>query len=328
MDNQKMPVEKPVALDQKDIGENPGPFCMSFGFDLRPLMRSIEEFGLINRPIVTMEGEGGVEVVAGYRRILALKSLKWKKVPCRDISDSGLSPLQRLLFNLYDNLATRQFNDVEKGMILKRLIPHIPREEILEDYMPLLGLPSHESTLHIFLGLQDLENHFKESLLKKRISIQAIKMLLGLDPDSRSAIHDWILMIKLNFNQQIQFIECTIDISLRERKAIAEILREKQISALLEDEKLNKPQKAKLVLDLLRSRRFPSLSRSEKAFQEKVSSLGFPEGVKVRHPPFFEGSDYRLEILFKDGKDLKGKTHSISQLSGLEKLGDPWQEDL
>ncbi|NIR16796.1 MAG: ParB N-terminal domain-containing protein, partial [Desulfobacterales bacterium] len=48
---------------------------------LKPLIRSIEKFGLINSPIVTKDSEGRMEVVAGYRRILALKHLQWEEIP-------------------------------------------------------------------------------------------------------------------------------------------------------------------------------------------------------------------------------------------------------
>ena len=322
-----MAKKNPIDLDLKEISEKPGPYCMSFGFDLQPLVRSIEKFGLTNSPIVTRNRGGRVDVVAGYRRILALTHLQWKKVPCRDLSDAGLSPLQLLLLNLYDNLATRRFNEVEKGMILNRLIRLVPREEILRDFMPLLELPSHEPTLETFLKLEELDQTVKESLAHARISFQTVEALAEMNPDSRAALIKWLLNLKLNLNQQLQFIENTVDLSIRKEKEISELLGETQFSSILDDKKLNNPQKAKSVLGLLRSMRFPYLTRCEKAFQEKVSSLGLPDGMRVSHPPSFEGPDYRLEILFRDGEQLKGKIEVLRNMTGLETLGDPWQEE-
>ncbi len=325
MDFQQAIGKIPVILNLKDVDENPGPFCMSFGFDLRPLIRSIEKSGLINAPIVTSNRDGRLDVVAGYRRILALKSLKMEKIPCRDLSNSGLSPLELLLFSLYDNLATREFNEVEMGMILNRLMPFVSRKEIREHYMPLLNLPSHDPTLDIFLKLEELDLPIRVSLGEKRISFQGAKALIDMDPDSRSAISEGITKIKFNFNQQMQFIEHTRDISIKEGKPVSELLGEEPLVRILEDGKLNNPQKAKLVLHLLRSRRFPFLSRSEKAFQKKISTLGLPDGVRISHSPFFEGPDYRLEILFKEGKELKSKIDSLGQIDDLDDVGPPWQ---
>ncbi|MDP6180940.1 MAG: ParB N-terminal domain-containing protein, partial [Desulfatiglandales bacterium] len=170
MDFQQAIGKIPVILNLKDLDENPGPFCMSFGFDLRPLIRSIEKYGLINTPIVTSNSDGSPDVVAGYRRILALKALKMEKIPCRDLSNSELSPLELLLFSLYDNLATREFNEVEMGMIFNRLMPFVSRKETREHYMPLLNLPSHDPTLDIFLKLEELDLSIRVSLVEKRIS--------------------------------------------------------------------------------------------------------------------------------------------------------------
>ncbi|MGD9074455.1 MAG: ParB N-terminal domain-containing protein [Desulfobacteraceae bacterium] len=316
-----------VLVEVNQINENPGPYCMSFGFDLKPLIHSVDTFGLVNSPIVTKDGEGRVEVVAGYRRILALKHLQWKQIPCRDLSRAGFSPLDLLLLNLHDNLTTRPFNAVEKGMILNRLGQHVSREEIMKDFMPLLDLPCHGPTLEIFLGLEKLDRPIKESLVHARISFQTAKAFVDMDAESRATLLDWIVGMRLNANQQSQFIAYTADISMREQKKISSFLGEKEILDILNDTKLNNPQKSKLLLNFLRSRRFPLLTHSEDVFREKTADLGLPEGVRIYHPPFFEDPDYRLEILFKNGKKLREKIDALGKVKGLESLGDPWEED-
>ena len=319
--------DNPVSVDLKLISENPGPFCMSFGFDLKPLIRSIEEFGLINTPIVIRDKEGRVDVVTGYRRILALKHLQREEVPCRDLSDAGLTSLQLLLFNLHDNLATRSFNEVEKGMILNRLIPLAPKEEILRQFMPLLDLPSHKPTLDGFLRLEGLDHSMKEALVHGRVSFQTAKVFLDMDTESRSVLFDWITNMKLNLNQQNQFILYTTDISIKEQKSVPQVFKEEHILNLLNDKNMNTPQKAKALLNILKSMRFPALTRSEEDFEKTVSDLGLPDGTSVQHPPFFEGPDYRLEILFRDGEQLKKRINALGKIDGLESLGDPWEEE-
>jgi ParB-like chromosome segregation protein Spo0J len=327
MDVHEMTKQDSVLVEVNQINENPGPYCMSFGFDLKPLIHSVDTFGLVNSPIVTKDGEGRVEVVAGYRRILALKHLQWKQIPCRDLSRAGFSPLDLLLLNLHDNLTTRPFNAVEKGMILNRLGQHVSREEIMKDFMPLLDLPCHGPTLEIFLGLEKLDRPIKESLVHARISFQTAKAFVDMDAESRATLLDWIVGMRLNANQQSQFIAYTADISMREQKKISSFLGEKEILDILNDTKLNNPQKSKLLLNFLRSRRFPLLTHSEDVFREKTADLGLPEGVRIYHPPFFEDPDYRLEILFKNGKKLREKIDALGKVKGLESLGDPWEED-
>jgi ParB family chromosome partitioning protein len=313
-------------VDPKNI-ECPGPYCMSFGFDLDPLVLSINTIGLVNSPLLIGNTHGRMTVVAGYRRILALRSLKHDKIPCRIISESQLSPLECLLINLYDNLATRALNEVEKAMILCRLALWLPRAEVLDRYMGLLGLPSHEPTFLLFVKIeQELENAIKEYLAKGRLSLQVAKAFLDMDHNTRRHIFELISSLKLNINQQKQLFEYIIDISYRDSRFISSLFKEPQFMGIYHDNGLNNPQKAKAVLEFLRTKRFPHLTGAERAFKKKVSRLDLPEGVRIKAPPFFEAPHYRLEVLFKDGKELSEKIERLSKKAGLAGIGDHWEK--
>jgi ParB-like chromosome segregation protein Spo0J len=313
-------------VDLAEISDQPGPYCMSFRFDLDPLMRSIRKFGLIQRPFIIESENGKKDVVIGFRRILALKSLKWDRAPMKVLAGDELSPSDLLLLSLYDNLSSRSFNDVERGMILKRLKPYFSGEEIRRDYMPLLGLPSNESTRILYEKLEELDMALRTSCANGDLSLKTIKALLEMDPEARHALFQWIKDLKLNFNQQTLLVENTLDISLKEETTVLQVLQEKSLLSIKEDQKLNNPQKAKRTLSYLRSRRFPLLTRSEEAFEKRISGLGLPERVKISHAPFFENPDYRLEILFRDGKVLGETVKNLARINELEGICDPWEE--
>jgi hypothetical protein len=243
------------------------------------------------------------------------------------LSGEELSPSDLLLFSLYDNLSSRAFNDVEKGMILKRLKPHFSGEEIRREYMPLLGLPSNESICILYEKLEELDTALRTSCADGDLPLKTIKALLETDPDSRATLFQWIKDLKLNFNQQSLFIENTLDISVKEATTILQVLQEKPLLSIKEDKKLNNPQKAKRSLSYLRSRRFPLLTRSEEAFEKMISGLDLPERVRISHPPFFENPNYRLEILFRDGKVLGETVKKLARLNNLEGICDPWEEE-
>ena len=80
-----------VAL--KDIDESPGPYCMSFGFNLDSLIQSIQQIGLVNPPILKSDPDG-LTVVAGYRRVMALKALGVDRTQFRLISRHDTPPLE------------------------------------------------------------------------------------------------------------------------------------------------------------------------------------------------------------------------------------------
>jgi ParB-like chromosome segregation protein Spo0J len=313
-----------TAVSLSRINPEPGPYGMSFGFDLTRMMGSIQEAGMLNPPLIIANQEGGWDVVSGYRRMAAVRALGWKEVLCRDLSASNLSPLECLKLNLHENLPTRAFNEVEKGMILKRLSRHTPAHELLRKYMPLLGLSSHEPTLQVYLLIDDLEEPFKHSLAGSRISLQAVLLLLDMAPDARLAMWKCITDLRLNSNYQKRLIEYAIDISDMEGKTAEQILSEGDVTAILKNQKLNSPQKAKALLDHLHSRRNPRLARSERAFRQNVSRLHLPDGVRISHPPYFENPSFTLEVSFRDGEALRQKIIQLSQMEGLENIRSPW----
>jgi len=88
---------------------------------------------------------------------------------------------------------------------------------------------------------------------------------------------------------------------------------------------MNNPQKVKAIVKILKFRRFPSLSKAEKLFNKGISNLSLPLGVKIIPPPFFEGTDYKLEVTFRKGEDLKGKLADLYNLPELKHIPDFWK---
>jgi len=314
-----------VWVNLGDVAEGPGPYTMSYGFTLDVLCESIGKAGVLNPPLVCRNEVRRWDVVSGYRRISALKALGEPKVFCRDVSSVLPSPLERLLANFYENVATRAFNDVEKAMVLERLQKHLSKEEILASFMPLLTLPSHQGTLELYLRLVNLEESVLQAVAAKEISMQTLKAFLEVDEASQRILFQNLLYLRLNFNQQTKFTDYIKDIAIRERIPILKVLCDGSFLEILENPKTNTPQKANAALELLRIRRYPRLAQAQRAVQSKVSAVPLPCGVTVHYDPFLEAPNYRIEICFKNGKDLKRSIRRLDSLEELEIIPDLWQ---
>jgi len=304
-----------------EIETSPGPFCMSFGYDLRPLMDSIKAIGLINEPFVIQGRDGQIRPVIGFRRIEALKALGVKTVTCKDLSETDLSEFDCLVLGLLDNLATRKFNEVEKGMILRRLVKYVARDQVLKYYMPLLGLPPRENTLEVYFALEDLDLEIKESLIREQVSLKAAEALLHMESEAALGLCRWIKELRLSFNYQLQFIDYIMDISSMEDKTVTEVLG--TLGKMLEDKEINRPQRVKRLFKELRRRRYPSLYRAEQEFKSKIKRLSLPEDVRIKHPPNFEGPKFLMEIWFHDGQDLRRKLNQLHSTQGIEGIIGP-----
>ncbi|MFO7738592.1 MAG: ParB N-terminal domain-containing protein [Desulfatiglandaceae bacterium] len=304
-----------------------GPYCMSFGFDLEPLMQSIRAVGLVNAPLLMKNEHGRYDVISGFRRIQAVRFLGWEKILGRSLSRPRRSPLECLLLNLYDNLATRKLNDVEKGMVLKRLSPLLSENELLAGYMPLLDLRAHAPILNLYLRIEnELEWPIKESLARGHLSMQVAGKLLDLEGADRAAVFKLISILKFNVNEQNQVIDYMNDISKAEKKPTVQLCNQISREGILSDSRMNTPQKAKAILKRLRAQRFPRLQQAEAVFKKRVSTLRLPKGVKISAPPYFESPDYQLQVTFRDGGDLEAKIEQLFRIKSLKSLKNPWEQ--
>jgi ParB/RepB/Spo0J family partition protein len=315
-----------IWVDLGSIAEDPGPYTMSYGFDLGALCESIGKIGIINPLLVARNERGGFDIVSGYRRILALKDLGEVRVFARDVTSALSSPLERLLTGFYENLATRNFNDIEKAMILQRLQRYVGKKEILSSFMPLLSLSSHEGTLELYVKLLDLEEAIRKAIAHEEISIKAVKALVELERPSQKIVFEWIVALKLNLNQQMRFIEYAQDISMRDGVTIPELLSEEIFLEIAEDPRLNNPQKAKKVLETLRVRRYPRLARAQHDVQRAISALSLPPAAVIHYDPYLENPNYHLQIGFKDGKALRKTIQKLHVLDELEAIPELWEK--
>jgi hypothetical protein len=93
---------------------------------------------------------------------------------------------------------------------------------------------------------------------------------------------------------------------------------------ILENPRLNNPQKAKAVLDTLRVKRLPRLARAQEAVERAVSKISMPSEASIHYDPYLEDPSYRLEIKFRHGKDLLNVISKLHALHELEAIPEMW----
>jgi hypothetical protein len=304
----------------------PGPFTMSYGFSVDVMKASLKTGGLMNLPLLLKSEAGDFLIVSGYRRITALLELGYKHIPARLLEEHQISFLDAFLINFYDNLATREFNPVEKGMILGRLADHLTEDQLLDFYMGLLALPPRRSTLANYISFdRDLDEPTKQALAGGTISESTAGALLALPEKERKAVAALFSKVTFNMNQQTQLFELLSDNSRIAGISIAEMLEAKAFLDILATPSMNRPQMARALLALLRARRFPRLTRAEDVFKKRVAKLQLPPGIRIQAPPYFESELYRMEISFRNGQELEAMIDRLGNVDGLREIQDPWE---
>lgn len=299
---------------------------MSFGPVPEALRRSIQTAGLINPPLVTPGEDGGWEVVCGRRRLRVLKDLGREACACRDLSGIGLGPEKAFILALHDNLATRDFNHVEKALALKGLEVHFPEADLLSRYLPLLGLAPREETLDTYRALAAAPEGIRKSVAGGVLSIKAFRALMELPEEGREGAAACIQNLRMSVSNQLQFIDLIHDLSEIEGIPIRGLLDSAPIRGLCQGAG-NPPQETARLIRHLRGRRFPLVESAERRFRALLEKAGLPDGVRLSAPPWFEGEEFRLEIAFKTGRDLRETLEALLGSEGLSGFRPPWGED-
>lgn len=162
--------------------------------DLEELAASIEEIGLVHPPVVRQMHSKKFELVAGERRLRALKLLGWKKAPVvvRRMEESFSAHSA-----LIENIQRVDLNAIEVAYALKELMEKFQlTQEMLAD-----KVGKKRSTVANFLRLLNLPQDIQENLKKGNLTMGHAKAALALPVELQSGFCQEILSKNLSVRQ-------------------------------------------------------------------------------------------------------------------------------
>jgi len=297
----------------KNIDFKDKTFLLSYGYDLNPLKQSIKQVGLLNPPILRKKSAAAYQIICGYRRIQALRKLGVSSLTST-IVPSKTGDRESLLLSLYDNTSHREFNPIEKSIALNKLKNYYPEEKIVHDFLPVLKLQPHITQLKAFRPLCRLEREIKDALLEGKISEHTAIQLSQMDRASRRALGKLLIALRLSVSKQAEILDYVSEIAIRENLPIEKLTCTSEMRSILDDEKLNQPQKGEAIREHLRERRYPQLTKKEREFTRNLKQLKLHPYIKLKPPPFFEGNHYHFSLCFKDLEELKKRAQELASL--------------
>lgn len=145
-------------------------------FQMEELAKSIKEFGLI-QPIVVRKIDNDYELVAGERRLRAVRSLGILKIPAivRTLSDKEMAEIA-----LIENLQREDLNYFEEAQGYKRLIDEFTL--IQEDIARRVG--KSQSTIANKLRLLKLPEKVKDNIKTEIVTERHARALLKLPAEN------------------------------------------------------------------------------------------------------------------------------------------------
>ena len=166
---------------------------------IKELAISIEKHGLM-QPIIVIEENGEFILVAGERRLRAVKYLGKKEIKAI-ISDISLNELRE--YALIENIQREDLNPLEIAQSLKSLIDeHGYTHETLAK-----NIGKSRSYITNILRLLNLPDFVKEKVANNEISYGHAKVLLGLSLEEMSKVVENITKENLSVRETEKFIK-------------------------------------------------------------------------------------------------------------------------
>ncbi|MBN1155577.1 ParB N-terminal domain-containing protein [candidate division KSB1 bacterium] len=316
--------EDDIKLTDIDLKDET--YLFSFEPRITEIIHSIQEIGLINPPILVKKPDGfNYIIISGLKRVLALMHLKTQWVRARIIDQQRFVPALSLFrLGILENLGTRQFNVVEKSIIIRKLHDQfgLKDQEIIEGYFDLLNLGNNQRVLQTYLQINKLEDNIKIAIHDDLISPEMGYHLTKLDPDDRNSFFQFILQLKLGKNRQKEFIKLLDDISKRDQIKMARIIEDDSIRSILSREDLGVGLKLPMIRQILRRKRYPILTNLEERFSTIRKKLRLPPKIQIRPPENFEGDTYHIELNFKNQQEFAEQVRVLNSIADSQTLNE------
>ena len=270
------------------------------------LKNSIESLGQLN-PIKLIEHENFHTVITGWERIKILIELGKEKILAQIYNSNDIKNEFILKIIYADNRV--RFSDLEKCELLSKfaMLTSLDEEEIMSSILPFLGLNPSRKNLQKHLKISNLQEKIKRAYMEEQLSFEQLDMLSNIqDEGLRMGIYENIFSkYRFNNNETRDLLKDTLEILNRDRININDLTKNIFDSMSSKDSK-NEFRK------IIKSIRYPHLSKIENIYQDYVKELNFPNDIKIKHHQFFEVNEIELNIKVRDSESLKRNLEKIN----------------
>jgi ParB family chromosome partitioning protein len=289
-----------VYLSSIDLEDHA--FRITTNKSLKSLTLSIKNVGLLNPPILVKKNSD-FRVISGFRRIYASFDLGMTRIPAR-IVESHQNKHACVMIAIADNSLQRTLNLIEQSRALGMLKEFYPDNKQLVKAASVLCLPDHPAMIDKVKNICHLEPDIQNGILSNRISLSMALELEKLKNDEGSLFAVLVEKLNLSLNKQREILNYIKEISMIENISITNLLTKGQLYEIIEDQELDKNKKTHLIRSLLKQRRFPQISRTQKKLTEKISKLKLETNLNLIPPKDFEKRIFSLNLQFENMEQL------------------------
>lgn len=302
-------------IQTNQINVSDDSFRITYAPHLDDLKESIKNVGVINPITLRHTQEGTYQVVTGYKRFLACQELNRQTIPALIYEPHDLSPMQAFLYNLHDNIFTRELNVVEKYNICSKLVKvfAVTEDDVVKQYLPLLGEDPSYKILHQFLALEQLIDPMKQHVVERDIAISSATRIAEFTPSTQTALMNVLKHVNPSTSKLNELLTLIREIAARDGISVEEILLRYQLLTIVADPSVAAPEKVSALRQTLRSVRLPHLTERQSQLTQLISNLQLPNTAKLIADPYFEDPKLKLEYQFSAPEELNALISKLQE---------------
>ncbi len=298
-------------------GPDAGRFSFAFEPETGELANSIKDMGLINPPTLRKK-ENALDVVCGFRRVLACKQIGMTEIDARVYEPDELSDERCLRISLIDNGGPGRMSPVECAIALRKFSERsYDTDRLAAEIAPKLGLPSSRKYVENCLRIFSLEDEILRAIHKDSLGVEQAFCLYQLETNARLAVFRVLGSCRANLNETREFVSLIPDVAAMVRVSVPAYI-DSACASIIEEESLAPRKKLGLIRDKLRDSRYPRLTKAESAFKAAVKNMKLNERCAIHAPKNFEGDEISISMRAENEDRLAHLLESMSNAGTME----------
>ena len=266
-----------------------------------------------NPLIVQSKGTDRFRIVCGFKRMVALASLQQSTCQAFVIEDTR--PRLDLLLMAIEENQSAPLNPIELSIVLNKLHVEfkIDENDIIHNYLPLLGYGQNPRVLELYSGLYDLPPEWQDALMADQVPLDIAQVILSQSDEGRAKIWALFHALRLGKNRQREFWGLLIDISRIHDMTIVQLIDSQPLQAIL-SENLTPSQKSERVKQWLWEKRYPRYSAVRASYEKILHDARLPQHVRIQAPPYFEDESYSVTFAFSGESNFAERIRVLQRL--------------
>lgn len=276
------------------------------------LISSIRTVGIINDPFVLEDTGSGYVSVLGYRRLLAAGELEMEKITVR-IVDQSASEQDCYEASFWDNIGHRLLDPSSKAQTLARLMELFPRMDVIQRFLPFLGVPAQGPKIERALRIGALCGEALSNLALGRIHERTAFTMSFRSKHEQQTLMKLINKFGLNLNNASQVIEDIIDIATVKGVEIDKVIGELNINEL-ETTQAGQVYDGKKLKNAVKRLKDPGFELTREENEAWVKTLNVPKFVRITPANSFEDKSFQIAVSLESMEDLELCLKAIKEI--------------